>query len=105
MEFIEVGNFPEILKFDDVGVEAVFVVDEIVEGKTDYGEAEFIYVTLTDTGEKRSFIISAGLKFYKWENFIGKTIKMVYEGLVRNPNTNKKFKKYKLFIKQEENHS
>lgn len=102
MEFIEIGNFPEILTFDVVGAEALFVVDEIVEGKTEYGEAEFVYVTL-DTGEKRAFIVSAGLRYYNWEEFKGKTIKMVYEGLVRNPNTNNKFKKYKIFVGQVEN--
>lgn len=97
---VEIGfGEPLIMKDGEV---FTGVVGKISSGRTVNGDADFITLTDSETKEKRSLLISAGLSLFDWQGLAGQEVQIVSLGEMYNDRTKRKFRAYDLYIAEEE---
>ena len=93
---VEIG-FGEPLIMQD-GEVFTGVVGKISTGRTVNGDADFITLTDSETNEKRSLLISAGLSLFDWAGMAGQEVQIVALGEKYNERTKRKYRAYDLYI-------
>lgn len=64
--------------------------------ETRYKKASFVDI-MVKCGETTSVVITAGLRGVGWDNFIGKTVEIVYEGYTQVDDDSRPYKSYKIY--------
>ena len=93
---VEIG-FGEPLIMQD-GEVFTGVVGKISTGRTVNGDADFITLTDSETNEKRSLLISAGLSLFDWAGMAGQEVQIVALGEKYNERTKRKYRAYDLYV-------
>lgn len=87
---------PRMIAFDEIGTVAAGMLQEITEGETQFGTAEFLQL-ITEDDEKISVCKSSALALYDWDKLIGKYIEITYTGDEKSKkNKGKTFKTFDL---------
>jgi hypothetical protein len=86
-----------LFKFENEGDSIEGKLLLIRETETKFGSAEIAEIQ-TPSGTTEAFLISAGIQFFNLDSLIGKTIKLVYTGKVKNETSGNSYKDFKLYI-------
>lgn len=98
MAFKKIEKFSRLVEFEKKGDFVEGRLLKITNGKTQYGDAEFLQIeTLNESGEVEtvSVPLSASLQGYDWPAYIGAVIRITFDGTEKSKNH--KGKTYKVF--------
>ena len=96
---VEIGFGAPLLMQD--GEVFTGLVGKISTGRTVNGDADFVTLADSETNEKRSLLISAGLSLFDWQGLAGREVQIVSLGEMYNDRTKRKFRAYDLYVAEE----
>ena len=94
---VEKASFGKMASFLNPGDKVEGKLVKLSKGETPFGEAEFLHLA-DEAGEETSVCISANLKGYDWQSFIGSEVQISYTGNERNPETKRTYKVYDVAV-------